>query len=326
MTDAAPAKLPTCFIAMPLTTRPEDVDLHDDNDHWMHVLDSLFVPAVRAAGFEPIRPIATGSDIIHASIIKQLSEADLVLCDLSSHNPNVFFELGMRTAANRPIALVKDEHTKLPFDVQSINTHSYKSTLHGWDMPDELDKLTEHIRACAESSGGLNPLWHYFGLTIRAQEPSTSSSPMEAKVELIAESVAALQGELVDRNRELQMALQAEHVRRSYLEETAAMQQAQLDQVTRARGESWATRMLAGGNAPSELFKAAVLRQKGLEQRYMEWGLTSPNEVTLTFIRMPSKEIRVQLEHLAERYEVKLTMRVRNKGEEGGRTIELDAD
>ena len=47
-------------------------------------------------------PTASGSDLIHAKIIKNLETADLVLCDMSALNPNVFFEFGMRTALNKP--------------------------------------------------------------------------------------------------------------------------------------------------------------------------------------------------------------------------------
>ena len=43
----------------------------------------------------------TGADLIHAQIVKNLQFADVVLCDVSTHNPNVFFELGIRTALNR---------------------------------------------------------------------------------------------------------------------------------------------------------------------------------------------------------------------------------
>ena len=91
-----PAKnMSKCFIIMPITTPEATVPRYGgDADHFEHVLDHLFVPAVERAGYEPIPPIAEGSDLIHARIITNLDEADLVLCDMSCLNPNVFLSLG----------------------------------------------------------------------------------------------------------------------------------------------------------------------------------------------------------------------------------------
>lgn len=175
---------------MPITTHEDEAARYGgDKEHWKHVMESLFIPAIQAAGYEPVIPAAKGSFLIHGQIIKHLSETDLVLCDLSSHNPNVFFELGVRTSINLPVALVKDEHTSIPFDTSGINTFQYKSTLHGWDKDDQTDALKSHINDSAESCGGNNPLWNQFGLTITAQEPSSGGSPLEAKLDLLMERV-----------------------------------------------------------------------------------------------------------------------------------------
>jgi hypothetical protein len=181
---------------MPVSTRSAESDLYGDPDHWHHVIESLFVPAVQAAGFRAIRPVASGSHLIHGSIIRHLSDADLVLCDLSSHNPNVFFELGVRTSLNLPVALVRDEHTDLPFDTSGINTHSYDSRLRGWDIEEQRSALTEHLGESTRSCGGENPLWRQFGLTIRAHEPDTQASPLEAKIDLLTGHIAVLQARL----------------------------------------------------------------------------------------------------------------------------------
>ena len=110
---------PTCFIIMPLTTPARYVDHYKgDTDHFIHVLDHLFKPAIQAAGMDPIPPISKGSEIIHGDIIRNLETADLVLCDMSILNPNVFFELGIRTALNKSVAIIRDNVTeRIPFDL-----------------------------------------------------------------------------------------------------------------------------------------------------------------------------------------------------------------
>jgi nucleoside 2-deoxyribosyltransferase len=96
----------TCFIIAPITTPEERITLYqNDANHCRHVIEHLLVPAVEKAGFKPLLPIAEGSHLIHAEVIRHLREADLVLCDMSGLNANVFFEVGIRTAQNKPVCL-----------------------------------------------------------------------------------------------------------------------------------------------------------------------------------------------------------------------------
>ncbi|OQA00424.1 MAG: hypothetical protein BWY69_01713 [Planctomycetes bacterium ADurb.Bin401] len=156
-----------CFIIMPITTPQELTGLYkDDGDHFKHVLDCLFLPAIENAGFDPISPKSAGSEIIHAEIIKHLSSSALVLCDMSILNPNVFFEFGIRTALNKPVALVCDDKTKqIPFDTGLINFHRYGSILSAWDINKEKDELSKHITSAYEKGKDYNALWRYFGIS-----------------------------------------------------------------------------------------------------------------------------------------------------------------
>jgi hypothetical protein len=61
-----------------------------------------------------------GSDIIQSTIVNDLLEADLVLADLTEHNPNVLFELGMRIHADLPVVLVRARGTGAIFDVDNM--------------------------------------------------------------------------------------------------------------------------------------------------------------------------------------------------------------
>jgi Rho termination factor, N-terminal domain len=175
-----------CFIIMPITTPADFLPrFNGDKAHFEHTLDHLFKPAVEDAGFEPISPIAYGADLIHAEIIRHLESSELVLCDISCTNPNVFFELGIRTAVDKPVALVRDNFTTdIPFDTSIVNFHTYDASLAPWLLPMEVKKLSSHIKASSKRSKGRNPLWRYFGLTTRgAFRPE--ESPLEAKIDLV---------------------------------------------------------------------------------------------------------------------------------------------
>jgi len=112
-----------CFIIMPITTPDSMIEKYrDGEEHFSHVLECLFFPGIEKAGYKPISPKVKGSDLIHANIIKELETAEMVLCDMSCLNPNVFFEFGIRTALNKPMCIVKDEFTsKVPFDTAILS-------------------------------------------------------------------------------------------------------------------------------------------------------------------------------------------------------------
>lgn len=182
-----------CFVIMPLTTPASALDHYGgDAEHFIHVLDHLFSPAVEAAGYELVRPVMRGADLIHAEIVKNLEEAELVLCDFSLLNANVFFELGIRTALDRPVALVKDDKTSSPpFDTAGINYHTYDSSLAPWTLDAEVTSVTKHLEETAAGADGRNSLWRVFGLTQRGA-PAEVTDPVNAKLDLLVTEVEKL--------------------------------------------------------------------------------------------------------------------------------------
>jgi hypothetical protein len=143
-----------CFILMPISTPDQFIEKYrDGKEHFRHVLECLFMPAIREVGYNPIPPIAKGSDLIHAEIVANLETSNLVLCDMSCLNPNVFFEFGIRCALNKPVCVVKDEiTTKVPFDTAILNHQEYQSSLNPWDLETEIKSLMDHLTTSAERS------------------------------------------------------------------------------------------------------------------------------------------------------------------------------
>jgi hypothetical protein len=176
----------TCFVAMPITTPDTYAEKLGDPEHFAHVLAHLYVPALEEVGLTVIEPSTVGSELIHAEIIRNLEQADFVLCDLSSLNPNVLFELGVRTSLDRPVILVKDDLTeRIPFDLAAINTLTYDGSLTPWSLVKEKPRLVNHIRSVIDSSNTGNSMWRYFGLTKRAKPSEPGENSLEAKVDLL---------------------------------------------------------------------------------------------------------------------------------------------
>src|SRR5260370_20108571 len=85
----------TAFVIMPFSEKGKQVRSAGFFDE---VLKSLITPAGNAAGFAVKTARREDSDIIHHTIINQLIHAELIVADLTDHNPNVLFELGLKQA------------------------------------------------------------------------------------------------------------------------------------------------------------------------------------------------------------------------------------
>lgn len=190
-----------CFIIAPIATPPERIALYrNDPDHCKHVIEHLLVPAVEKAGLQAIAPSAKGAELIHAEIVSKLQDASLVLCDMSGLNPNVFFELGIRTAMNKSVCIIRDETTeRTPFDMAPINNHTYSSDLSPWIVPKEIESLSAHIKQSIGATD--NALWKYFGLRIKAESAEQPPGP-EGKLDLLVSEVDALRKQLQEASRD----------------------------------------------------------------------------------------------------------------------------
>ncbi len=166
-----------CFIVMPITTPEHLITAYrDGEDHFTHVLECLLISAVSKAGYEPLPPKAKGADLIHAEIVKNLETSDIVLCDISTLNPNVFFEFGIRTSLNKPVCIVKDElTTQVPFDTAILNYYQYNSSIEPWELEKQIDEVSSHIVESITRSKGRNELWKYFGISFEAQSSQSEN-------------------------------------------------------------------------------------------------------------------------------------------------------
>jgi hypothetical protein len=136
---------PVCFVIMPFVEHDED---RYPTGFFEEVLESLFTPAITRAGLQARTALRRGSDLIHSTIIRELLSADLVLADLTEHNPNVLFELGMRIAENKPVVLVRATGTGRIFDVDHVlRIQDYSPNLWPSTVAHDLPLLEAHIKA-----------------------------------------------------------------------------------------------------------------------------------------------------------------------------------
>jgi len=131
-----------CFVIMPIG----ELDGIYPKDHFRHVYEDIFKPAIEKAGYEAHRvDYNKSSSLIQVEIVKKIVESSMVLCDLSTRNPNVLFELGIRQAYDKPVVLVQETGTQRIFDVSTINTIEYRKERIFHEVIEDREKVYEAI-------------------------------------------------------------------------------------------------------------------------------------------------------------------------------------
>jgi hypothetical protein len=106
--------LDTCFVMMPF------------GEWFDRYYQEIYVPAIKEAGFEPVRAdelFTTGSVV--EQIWDQIEKAKLLLADLSGKNANVFYELGLAHAARKPVVFTSSNTDDVPFDLRHLRVIIY---------------------------------------------------------------------------------------------------------------------------------------------------------------------------------------------------------
>lgn len=138
---------------MPFTVKETDKSRYPDPVHWNEVYEGLIVPAVQEVGLQCERDDKDiGSRFIGENILRKIEDADLILCDLSSHNPNVFLELGWAIRADSPFVLIKDDLTTYTFDLNQQYTFDYSHALQPTRLRQEVNSLADVLRRTLNDS------------------------------------------------------------------------------------------------------------------------------------------------------------------------------
>ncbi len=139
--------LSKCFVIQPF-----------DGGKFDKRFDDVLVPSIKAAGLEPYRVDRDPSVSIPIEEIQSgIESSRACLADISTDNPNVWFELGYAIASRREVVLIcSDERkTKFPFDVQHRTTIEY-STESPRDFEALANGITTRLVALMAKEGNLS--------------------------------------------------------------------------------------------------------------------------------------------------------------------------
>jgi tetratricopeptide (TPR) repeat protein len=120
--------MPVCFMIMPYGRKPTQAEPGrgpaeiDFNALW----DRGYVPVIKELGYEPVRADQDTGALIIGQMLERLYFADLVLADMTIPNGNVYYEVGIRHAAQKTgCVLLAADWSKQLFDVVQMRTVRY---------------------------------------------------------------------------------------------------------------------------------------------------------------------------------------------------------
>lgn len=194
---ATPKKEKTCFVISPISEVGSDARKRSD---W--ILGGIIEPIAQAAPFS-YRVVRsdklTNPGLISQQVIEHLLYSELIIADLTDHNPNVFYELGIAHTTSRPVISFIRKGQAIPFDNNHVRTIIYD--LSDFDIFKSVkEELRKHIEAVEDEGFSVdNPVT----LTKANLKLRDSNDPekqvianLQSQVSLLTTKVTMLQSEL----------------------------------------------------------------------------------------------------------------------------------
>ena len=194
--NSATGKSKSCFVIAPLKEGDSPTRKRSDQ-----VLKHIIKPAVKECGYaEPVRADQISKPgMITAQVVQYLLDSDLVVADLTDHNPNVFYELAIRHAIRKPIVQLIHKGDTLPFDVNQVRTIQFDH--QDLDKVEECrELLIKQIQAAERDPGDAdNPI----SFAIKLDAMRVSDNPVAQSNALVLQQLRAIQDILAQQANQL---------------------------------------------------------------------------------------------------------------------------
>ena len=130
---------PSAFLIMPFD---EEFDV---------VYTGFIKPVLEGSGFSVDRAddIESQQNILR-DVLEKIDQSDLIVADLTSANPNVFYELGLAHALKKPVILITQSIDDVPFDLKSYRLLEYSTHFGRIERAKEL--LTGYAEGFAQGN------------------------------------------------------------------------------------------------------------------------------------------------------------------------------
>ena len=115
----------SCFIIMPFGVKTDPVT--GDPINFDEIYGGLIQPVVKKLNLEGIRSDEVSlAGLIHKDMIDRIINSDVVIVDITTGNPNVMYELGVRHAACRSgTVIIQQRGNRIPFNIGGMRAMEY---------------------------------------------------------------------------------------------------------------------------------------------------------------------------------------------------------
>jgi len=185
---------PECFVIMPIA----DPDGYDKG-HFTKVYEDIFKPACETANYKAVRADEVKqTNLIHLDILQKLIDSPMAICDLSSRNPNVLFELGLRQAFDKPTVLVQEIGTAKIFDIAPLRYTEYRKELRYRDVLEDQGLISVALRATQEATAkgeGVNSIVRILSLARPATLKEVTEGDSSGLLQLVRAEMSEMRSD-----------------------------------------------------------------------------------------------------------------------------------
>ncbi|MCZ4290077.1 hypothetical protein [Hoeflea alexandrii] len=115
----------TCFVVGPIGADDSEDRIHAD---WLleEIIEPVFLEHFQDFDVTRADKISVPGRI-DAQVITHLLESELVIADLTTLNPNAFYEIGIRHTVQKPIIHMHLDGQRIPFDIASFRSIKFET-------------------------------------------------------------------------------------------------------------------------------------------------------------------------------------------------------
>lgn len=164
----------------------------------MYALKYIFREALKGDEWEVHRADEGKSpDSIGQHVIRKLYEADLVVADLTGHNPNVFYELAIAHGWRKPVVHLISKGETVPFDIVDQRTIFYDITDLA-SVEEAVAKLREYAKfAISNAKDLVTPLTSFEMFSQIRADTSDGADAVADVLEQVVDRLSRIEGTLM---------------------------------------------------------------------------------------------------------------------------------
>jgi hypothetical protein len=179
-----------CFVVGPIGAPDSAVRVHAD---WL--LEEIIGPVMSGYPEFTVHRADKLSQpgLIDTQVITFLLNADLVIADITTLNPNAFYEIGIRHMAQKPIIHMHKAGEKIPFDISAYRSIEFSLERLG-DLRDARSRLEAAVKAVLTPGfSGDNPVTHARGVVHLQEQASDAQRVMLDEIEGIKDRLSKIE-------------------------------------------------------------------------------------------------------------------------------------